>query len=314
VTGNRPDGPADIFLLAAIMSLPIGPIVGFHVNQGYRQFKAGHTLTDLRAALDIARREREETESLARGEEPRGHRLLRMATIGSATWLAVTFGLLAQGVIHENRTSLLLLFAPVGSTMLFGAISNALDIQFFPDRIRKWWQTGIRERLWNSRLGSWIAKRLGAPEQSRAVGGGVFRPTESALGVAAAELYAALPDPYREQLDELPALIASLEARAAEARAEMDIVAAMAPSEGDAELLAGRRNAAKAQLAESVAALESIRLDLLRLHAGASDLAPLTTLLDAARVVGEDVRRLAEAQRDADEAAEGRLVGDSVTQ
>jgi hypothetical protein len=36
------------------------------------------------------------------------------------------------------------------------------------------------------------------------------------------------------------------------------------------------------------------------LHAGASDLAPLTTLIDAARLIGEDVRRLAEAQREVD--------------
>ena len=49
---------------------------------------------------------------------------------------------------------------------------------------------------------------------------------------------------------------------------------------------------------ESVAALEGIRLDLLRLHAGGSDLAPLTTLIDAARQIGEDVDRLAEAQRE----------------
>ncbi|HEV8356111.1 MAG TPA: hypothetical protein VGQ17_05010, partial [Gemmatimonadales bacterium] len=65
---------------------------------------------------------------------------------------------------------------------------------------------------------------------------------------------------------------------------------------------------ATARLAESVAALESIRLDLLRLHANASDLAPLTTLMDAARVIGEDLSRLAEAQREAEVAA-GRSVG-----
>jgi hypothetical protein len=51
-------------------------------------------------------------------------------------------------------------------------------------------------------------------------------------------------------------------------------------------------------LADSVAALEGIRLDLLRLHAGAGDLAPLTTLIDAARSLGEDVNRLAEARRE----------------
>ena len=194
---------------------------------------------------------------------------------------------------------------PVATTMLLGAASNALDVQFIPTRIRQWWQTGIRDRLWNSRLGTWLARRLGAPEQSRAVGAGAFRATESALGVAAAELYAALPKAYREQLEELPALVASLEARAAEARAEMELVAALAKSESDAEVLAARHNAAKERLAESVAALESIRLDLLRLHANADDLAPLTTLMDAARLIGEDLNRLAEAQREA-ESATGR--------
>jgi len=309
LAGQRPAGPEDIVLLAAITSLPIFPIVGFHVNQAYRQFRAGHTLADLRAALDIARREREESEALVRDQvEPRAHRLLRLATVGSATWLAVTFGLLLSGAIHENRTSIWFFLAPVGSTMALGAVSNALDVQFIPDKLRAWWQTGIRERLWNSRLGTWLARRLGAPEQSRAVGGGVFRATESALGVAAAELFAALPSAYREQLDELPAIVESLEAQAAEARAEMEVLAAMAPSGSDADVLAARRNAAKEHLAESVAALESIRLDLLRLHAGASDLAPLTTLMDAARRVGEDMNRLAEAQQEADAAA-GHLSG-----
>ena len=304
VTGNRPDGPADIVLLAAITSLPLLPIVGFHINQAYRQFRAGHTLADLRAALDIVRREDEETEALVRDErEPRGYRLLRIATVGSATWLTVTMGLLIQGTIHENRVGFIYVAAPVLTTMLLGAVSNALGVQFIPTRIRKWWQTGIRDRLWNSRVGSWLARRLGAPEQSRAVGGGVFRPTESALGVAAAELFESLPKAYREELDELPAIVASLEARAAEARAELEVVAAMAASASDAEVLAARRDTAKKHLAESVAALESIRLDLLRLHAGATDLAPLTTVVDAARRIGEDLNRLAEAQREVDDAA-----------
>jgi hypothetical protein len=84
----------------------------------------------------------------------------------------------------------------------------------------------------------------------------------------------------------------------------MEVVNAMAPSGSEgAAVLGGRRTKAAAQLAESVAGLEGIRLDLLRLHAGAVDLAPLTTLLDAARSLGEDVSRLAEAQREVDEAS-----------
>jgi serine/threonine-protein kinase len=304
VTGNRPDGPADIVLLAGITSLPLFPIVGFHLNEAYRQFKAGHTLADLRAALEVARRERAETESLVQGDEQsQVHRLLRIGTVGSASWLAVTFGLVLQGVIHENKGGLPWILAPVGTTMLLGAVSNALGVQFIPGRLRDMWHAGIRDRLWISRIGGWLARRLGAPERSHAVGGGVFRATEAALGVAASELFAALPKAYREQLAELPAIVEGLESRAAEARAELDVVSALVPSgSGDAELLAARRTRASVQLAESVAALEGIRLDLLRLHAGANDLAPLTTLIDAARLLGEDVHRLAEAQREVNEA------------
>ncbi|HUQ45293.1 MAG TPA: serine/threonine-protein kinase, partial [Gemmatimonadaceae bacterium] len=311
LAGKRPDGPADIVILAAITSLPLLPIVGFHLNQARRQFRAGHTIADLRSALEIARRERAESEALAReDDEAVTHRVLRLATVGSATWLAVTLGFLLQGTIHENRTGIEWLLVPLLGTMTLGAVSNALDVQFIPARIRDWWQTGIRERLWNSRAGEWVARRLGAPERSGAVGGGVFRATEVALGVAASELFAALPKSYREQLSELPATVAALEARAAEARAEIDALAALAPSgSADADVIGTRRAAASAHLAESVAALEGIRLDLLRLHAGAGDLAPLTTLIDAARLLGEDVSRLADARREVDGAAASRLPG-----
>jgi serine/threonine-protein kinase len=230
--------------------------------------------------------------------------------VAAATWLAVTFVLVVQGTLHENRTPIWWILAPVLLTLLLGAISNALDVQFIPTKIREWWQTGIRERLWNSGAGEWLARRLGAPERSSAVGGGVFRATEVALGVAAGELFAALPQPYRAQLAELPATVAALEARAAEARAELDVVAALAPSGStDADVLERRRAAASSHLGQSVAALESIRLDLLRLHADASDLAPITTLLESARSIGDDIGRLAEAQREVDDVAGRRRLG-----
>jgi serine/threonine-protein kinase len=202
--------------------------------------------------------------------------------------------------------------------MLLGAVSNALDVQFIPTGIRDWWQTGIRDRLWNSRAGEWLARRLGAPDRSRAVGGGVFRATEAALGLAAAELFAALPKAYREQLMELPATVAALEARAADTRAEMEMLAALASSRSPdpsadsaqaAAVLERRRSAAAAHLAETVGALAAIRLDLLRLHAGAGDLAPLTTLIDAARLLGEDMSRLASARREVDATAMPRSLG-----
>ena len=306
MSGNPGSGPLDVVLLIGGTSLPLYPIVGFHLNQARRQFRAGHTLADLRTALEIARRERAEVEAVSsKGEEPRGHRLLRIVTVASATTLGITFGLVAPRVIPDG-----FLIPPILTTMLFGAISNALDIPFIPRRLRSWWQTGIRDRLWNSAVGEWFARRLGAPERSSAVDGGLFRPTETALGVAASELFAALPESYREQFGELPAIVAALEARAAEARAEIDVVAALAPADaGESEALERRRNAASSHLAASVAALEKIRLDLLRLHGGAGDLAPLTTLIEEARRIGEDVQRLADAEREVDQAIGWRPTG-----
>ena len=307
LNGARGTGPLAVTVLAAVAASPLLPIVGFHLNQAHRQFRAGHTLADLRSAIDVARRERAETEAISQKEkEPLAHRVLRTLTLVSGAWLGTTFGLALAGVIHERWVHPAFFVAPVLSTMLFGAVSNALDIQFIPNKIRDWWRTGIRDRLWNSRAGEWFARRLGAPERTQLAGASAFRATEAALGVAASELFAALPKEYREQLSELPDIVASLEARAAEARAEMEVVAAMAPSGSvDAEVLAARKKAAATHLAESVAALEGLRLDLLRLHAGAVDLQPLTTLMDAARQIGEDVGRLAEAQQEAERAAGG---------
>ena len=312
LTHNPGSSAHDVEVLLALASAPILPIVGFHLNQARRQFRAGHSLADLRTALDVARRERAETEAVVLDDgEGRTHRLLRLATVGAATWLGTTFVLLATGAIHERNINVAWMIVPMLTTLGLGATSNALGVQFIPTRLREWWQTGVRERLWNSRAGEWLAKRLGAPDRSRAIGAGVFRATEAALGVAAGELFAALPKSYREQLAEQPATVASLEAQAADARAELDVISSLAPSSaGDAGALAARREKAAAHLSSSVAALEGIRLDLLRLHAGAGDLAPLTTLIDAARLLGEDVNRLADAQREVDAAMGRRRVAE----
>ena len=52
------------------------------------------------------------------------------------------------------------------------------------------------------------------------------------------------------------------------------------------------RDAAQERLSDAVAALETIRLDLLRLHAGAGDVASITQDLSAALQLSEDIRHL----------------------
>jgi predicted Ser/Thr protein kinase len=296
-TGNPGSTPYDVILLMTGAISPLLPIVGYHINQAHRQFRAGYSLDDLRSTLAIAHRERMESEALEQGApEPRIHRVMRLATIASAAWFGVTIGLLAYKLVPE-----IMFVPPLLTTMLMGAISNALDVQFVPQKLRQWFKAGIRDRLWNSRAGEWIARRLGAPERSRGVVEGAFRATEVALGAAAAELFEALPPTYREQLDELPATVAALEAHAAAARAEIELVAALVPSGAEeATVLESRRSVAAAHLGQSVAALEKIRLDLLRLHGGATDLSPLTTLIGSAKTLDDEIKRLAEAEREVD--------------
>jgi predicted Ser/Thr protein kinase len=296
----------EVSILATLATLPVVAMLGFHVNQARRLFRSGHTLTDLRTALHTASRERSEGEAATAEPELPAARALRAAFYGAGTWGAITLLLLLTGVVHERVLGPWPMVLPLFTTVGLGVLCNVLEVPMMPDVVRDRIKPGLRDRLWRSRLGAWIARRLGAPERSQLAGAGAFRATEAALGVAAAELYAALPAVYREQLAELPAIVAALEARAAGARAEIDVVAALAPAGStDAEVLAARREEAKSQLGGSVAALESIRLDLLRLHSNANDLAPLTTLLDAARLIGEDLSRLAEGQKEAENAARG---------
>ena len=291
----------EVSLLATLAVLPSFAMLGFHVNQARRLFRSGHTLTDLRTALDVASRERSEGEAVTAEAPKPAARAMRAAFYAVGTWGFVTLVLLLAGVIHERVIGPWPMVVPFFSFVGLGVLCNVLEVPMIPGAIRDRVKPGLRDRLWRSKLGAWIARRLGAPERSQLAGASAFRATEAALGVAASELFAALPKEFREQLAELPAIVAAFEARATEARAEMDVVAALAPSaSADAEVLAARRQAASARLAESVAALEGIRLDLLRVHAGAGDLAPLTTLMDAARLLGEDLNRLAEAQSEAE--------------
>jgi len=306
-TFGNPKRIFEVSMLATLAVLPSLAMIGFHINQARRLFRSGHTLSDLRTALDTAARERSEGEAVTAEPEKPFARALRAAFYGMGTWGAVTLLLLLTGVVHERVLGPWPMVVPFFGTAGLGVLCNVLEVKMVPEFISDRLKHGLRGRLWRSKLGAWIARRFGAPERSQLAGANAFRATEAALGVAASELFAALPQEFREQLSELPAIVAALEARATEARAEIEVLDAMAPSGSDAEVLTARRNAAKEHLAESVAALEGVRLDLLRLHAGAGDLAPLTTLMDAARLLSEDLSRLADAQREVEDATRRKL-------
>jgi serine/threonine-protein kinase len=140
-------------------------------------------------------------------------------------------------------------------------------------------------RLLRGRFGRWMFRVGGAGLGARSALPAAGERTELALGRAVDDLFHGLPAPQREQLGDVPAVIAGLEADALALRQH-----------------AGTPDGA-ARLATAVAILETLRLDLLRLHAGAGSLDELTRDLEAARQVGEEVDAHVQGLREAAEAA-----------
>ena len=176
-------------------------------------------------------------------------------------------------------------------------------------------------RFWKSRVGRWLFKLAGVRLGRVQSGGAPYRPTEMAIGMAADRLYEELPKDVRKSFKELPAVVRALERDAVKMRArvsELDGVlnsiendealgrsgtAAAAPGVGDkraslADEVRTAQEAAEKRLSEVVAALETIRLELLRMHAGAGSVESMTVDLSSARELSEDIERVLEGGRE----------------
>lgn len=157
-----------------------------------------------------------------------------------------------------------------------------------------WW-----DRLWVGRLGRWTV-RLAGGREARALPAD-NEPTEVALGRAAEALFAALPPAERQQLAEVPRLLRQLEGDVqALRRQEQAITRALAEAAGRLDLvrdLESARKAGGAKLAGALAALENLRIDLLRISAGQAAGPGLTEHLEAARRIGREVDARMEVER-----------------
>ena len=123
-------------------------------------------------------------------------------------------------------------------------------------------------RMLSGRIGKWVFRIAGiglAKRQAAPIPG---EPTALALGQSIEALFAALPDAHQKRLAEVPDLAARLQARAFSAGAERT---------------------------PAVAALETLRLDILRLQAGSIGEPELTADLEAVRKLGEEVDRVVAA-------------------
>jgi hypothetical protein len=145
---------------------------------------------------------------------------------------------------------------------------------------RRWLRRldGLWHRLWAGRFGRWFFKVAGTgvkPPDRRALPSP--EATELVLGQAAVDLFEELPEADRTRAGDAPAVIHRLEHRAERLRE------------------AGETGPA---LHDTVAALENVRLALLRLRAGAGSVQDLTLQLERARAIGQAIDRRLDAVRE----------------
>ncbi|MEA3244832.1 MAG: serine/threonine-protein kinase [Gemmatimonadota bacterium] len=169
--------------------------------------------------------------------------------------------------------------------------------------------TGFWQRMWMGRLGNWAFKVARRLLGTRAIGSAMtHRATELSLGLAAEQLYEALPRETRAALGDLPTLLHRLQDDAQRLRASHDAMQEAINDAGEAATRAeyddirAMRDSLHAKLGETVGSLETIRLNLLRLHAGSGSVEGLTTHIGLAAAVSEEVHRLLEARGEVERA------------
>jgi serine/threonine-protein kinase len=190
-----------------------------------------------------------------------------------------------------------------GAAFFIGALSGILLLV----RAQRRRDVGgsVWRKFWKSRIGGWILRQTARFGSSAAIGPSVtHRPTELALGMAAEQLYDSLPRDTRRQLRDLPDVLRRLERDAQRMRARLEELQQALADTGRAgspdptiaarhdrlvtDLIA-ERDLVQQRLKDAVAALETIRLSLLRLHAGTGTVQSLTTDLGLARDIARDI-------------------------
>ena len=161
-------------------------------------------------------------------------------------------------------------------------------------------------------------------------------PTEVVLASAADSLFDALPGEHRQRLADVPSVIGRLQANAQKLRdreaelakvmadvggegierdrARLQVLRADPDRQSEADLLAKRisivddidadRTRVRNRLGTVVAALENVRIDLLRLRAGLGSIEDITADLAAARRISEDIDYEVEARTEVEQLTE----------
>ena len=289
---NVPEVAATLGLVAIGLGIPMAIIV----RRMRRLLRLGYGPEDVAVALRTSFARRREEFLYDFGPE----RSKRERIVGAAGVLGLLTagGIAAAALAGASHPALVPVGVVSGYVGLLGTIVSRNWSRMRTGRGSLWtkfWQ-GAPGRL----LGRISSVKLG----QRTIA--ADRPTELAIAMSAEAVFAAFPKELRESLGDVPEALRGLEthARAARARiAELDAALLEAQSQpgrasaGERQQalvrdLTAAREQAEGRLAEVVTALESLRLDLLRLRAGAGTAEGITRDVAAAKALGDEADRL----------------------
>jgi len=297
-------------LVAGYTIVPVGVLI----NRARRLLNAGFGHGDIGVAFkaEIDRSREERAFGLGHGGGPSlFERILRWISAGGlGTGVFALAALLATGAPDFP------LLVTLGWSLTGGlaaGIGALVMLQRRRDVDAEFWG-----RLWTGRIGRrlfGVARMFTGTKSSPS--SLTHRPTELALGMAAEQLYDTLPKDTRRQLRDLPDVVHRLEQDAQRMRArleELQEALADVGHTGNPEPaiaarhdrivadLSAERDLVQQRLKDAVAALETIRLNLLRLHAGTGTVQRLTTDLGLAREIARDIGAQADGYREIERA------------
>ena len=325
------EGPLGLFLTALALIMGAAP-VGMLVRMARELLRTGHSHQELLVALktDIdARREEMAFELSAKKTWVDWVALgLMWGGLGVAT--LATGGLMLENFLGLSTSANIVLSLAVGGGSLAGIIGAPIAVTRSGKRSGV---PGVRWlKFWKGRIGKAFFRAAGF-RLKRVVSESIaHRPTEMAIGIAAGRLYDELPKEMQQSFSELPSVVRTLEEDAEKMRArvrELDnlidsiehdqALGSRSTPVGDDDVAERRaslaidlqtaRDGAQQRLTDAVSALETIRLELLRMHAGAGSVVSMTQDLSAAQALSVDIGHVLEGRQEVEKLLAGGRPG-----
>src|SRR5256886_258696 len=312
---GRTGGEAALWTFAAAVTVvPFGILV----SRARRFLVSGFGPEELAVAFRTELEQGREERIFEYGRGPSLYeRVLRLLGVGGIA-IGTLSGLILFNTPPFHSASWRWVAQLVGWAGTVGAVSSFLAVVRLQRRIDL--DTRIWSWLWQGQVGRLMFRiaRLLVPAKSLPPAA-THRPTELALAMAAEQLFDQLPRDVRQQLRDLPEVVRRLEQDAQKMRQRLEELNdalggtrdegrgkggdVAIPSRHDRIVsdLEAERERVQQRLGDVVKALETIRLNLLRLHAGSGSVQNLTTDLGLARTVAQDIGFVLEGRREVEQ-------------